>query len=33
MGEVAALVNARPLVPVATDPDMPEILTPATLLT
>lgn len=31
--EVAAIVNTRPLVPVPTDPDMPEILTPATLLT
>ena len=33
MAEVTALVNARPLGPVATDPEMPEILTPATLLT
>ena len=33
MAEVSAIVNARPLVPVSTDPDAPEILTPATLLT
>ena len=33
MAEVTAIVNARPLVPVPSDPDMPEILTPATLLT
>ncbi|XP_037609979.1 uncharacterized protein LOC119478948 [Sebastes umbrosus] len=33
MAEVAAIVNARPLVPVSTDPDSPFILTPATLLT
>ena len=33
MTEVTAIVNARPLVPVSTDPEMPEILTPATLLT
>ena len=33
MAEVVATVNARPLVPVTTDPDMPEILTPSTLLT
>ncbi|KAK0150328.1 hypothetical protein N1851_008573 [Merluccius polli] len=33
MAEVAAIINARPLVPVSTDPDEPFILTPATLLT
>ncbi|XP_067245167.1 uncharacterized protein [Chanodichthys erythropterus] len=33
MAEVTAIVNARPLVPVSTDPDAPFILTPATLLT
>ena len=33
MAEVKAIVNARPLVPVPTDPDMPEILTPSNLLT
>ena len=33
MAEVAAIVNARPLTPVPTDPGMPEVLTPATLLT
>ena len=33
MAEVAAIVNARPLVPVSSDPEVPEILTPATLLT
>nr|XP_020483745.2 uncharacterized protein LOC109978925 [Labrus bergylta] len=33
MAEVSAIVNARPLVPVSTDPDNPLILTPATLLT
>lgn len=33
MAEVTAIVNARPLVPVPTDPDMPEVLTPSTLLT
>ncbi|XP_033867815.3 uncharacterized protein LOC117407211 [Acipenser ruthenus] len=33
MAEVSAIVNARPLVPVSTDPDSPLILTPATLLT
>lgn len=30
---VSAIVNARPLVPVCTDPDSPLILIPATLLT
>lgn len=33
MAEVVAIINARPLVPVSTDPDDPCILTPATLLT
>lgn len=33
MAEVVAIINARPLVPVSTDPDHPFILTPATLLT
>lgn len=33
MAEVMAIINARPLVPVSTDPDSPEILTPALLLT
>ena len=33
MAEVAAIINARPLVPVSTDPDEPLLLTPATLLT
>lgn len=33
MAEVAAIMNARPIVPVSSDPDMPTILTPAMLLT
>ena len=33
MAEVTTIMNARPLVPVPTDPEVPEILTPATLLT
>ncbi|XP_036418652.1 uncharacterized protein LOC118802279 [Colossoma macropomum] len=33
MTEVSAIINARPLVPVSTDPDAPFILTPNTLLT
>ncbi len=33
MCEVTAIVNARPIVPVSTDPEAPLILTPATLLT
>ena len=33
MAEVSAIIDARPLVPVSTDPDSPEVLTPATLLT
>ncbi|XP_061878231.1 uncharacterized protein LOC133630642 [Entelurus aequoreus] len=30
---LGAIINARPLVPVSTDPDDPQILSPATLLT
>ena len=33
MAEVSAIVNTRPLVPVSSDPEVPEILTPETLLT
>ncbi|KAK2568829.1 hypothetical protein P5673_006874 [Acropora cervicornis] len=33
MAEVTAIVNARPVLPVPSDPEMPEILTPVTLLT
>nr|XP_055056164.1 uncharacterized protein LOC129440699 [Misgurnus anguillicaudatus] len=33
MAEVSAIVNARPLTPVSTDPNNPLILSPATLLT
>lgn len=33
MAEVMAIMNARPLVPISTDPDCPTILTPAMLLT
>ncbi|XP_063758693.1 uncharacterized protein LOC134877201 [Eleginops maclovinus] len=33
MAEVMAIMNARPLVAISTDPDMPMVLTPATLLT
>lgn len=33
MAEVAAIINARPLVPVSTDPDDPFILAPNALLT
>ncbi|XP_040908610.1 uncharacterized protein LOC121191510 [Toxotes jaculatrix] len=33
MAEVMAIMNARPLVPISTDPDNPAILTPAMLLT
>ncbi|XP_023265919.1 uncharacterized protein LOC111657824 [Seriola lalandi dorsalis] len=33
MAEVTAIINARPLVPVSTDPEAPLILTPSTLLT
>ncbi|XP_053391269.1 uncharacterized protein LOC128554075 [Mercenaria mercenaria] len=33
MAEVSAIVNSRPLVPVSYDNEVPEVLTPATLLT
>lgn len=33
MAEVAAIMNGRPLVPVSSDPQQPELLTPSTLLT
>ena len=33
MAEVSAIINSRPLVPVSTDPEEPELLSPATLLT
>ena len=33
MAEVSAIVNARPIVPVSSDPESPFILSPATLLT
>lgn len=33
MAEVAAIINARPLVPVTTDPEDSFILSPAALLT
>lgn len=33
MAEVMAIINARPLVPISTDPDCPAVLTPAMLLT
>lgn len=33
LAEVAAIMNARPLVPVSSDPDSPLVLTPAMLLT
>ena len=33
MAEVMAIMNARPLVPVSSDPDMPAVFTPAMLLT
>lgn len=33
MAEVSAIVNSRPLVPVSTDPDCTQILTPSSLLT
>ncbi|XP_071100525.1 uncharacterized protein [Haliotis cracherodii] len=33
MAEVCAIVNARPIVPISSDPESPGILTPSTLLT
>ncbi|XP_067279227.1 uncharacterized protein [Pseudorasbora parva] len=33
MAEVSAIINARPLIPVSSDPESPFILTPAVLLT
>ncbi|XP_075438936.1 uncharacterized protein LOC142481354 [Ascaphus truei] len=33
MAEISAIINARPLIPVSTDPESPSILTPAMLLT
>ena len=33
MAHVSAFINARPFIPVSNDPDVPEVLTPATLLT
>ncbi len=33
MAEVCAIINARPLLPVSTDPEEPFVLSPATLLT
>ncbi|XP_073713971.1 uncharacterized protein [Misgurnus anguillicaudatus] len=33
MAEVMAIINARPLLPVSTDPDMPTVFTPAMILT
>lgn len=33
MAEVMAIMNARPLVPISYDVDIPEMLSPATLLT
>ena len=33
MAEVSAFINARPFIPVSHDPDVPEVLTPVTLLT
>ena len=33
MAEVCAIVSSRPVVPVSTDPDDPQLLSPATLLT
>lgn len=33
MSEFMAIMNARPLVPVSSNPDVPSVLTPAMLLT
>ena len=33
MVEVPAIINNRPLVPISTDPSVPELLTPASILT
>ena len=33
LAEACAIVNSRPIVPVSTDPEDPEVLSPATLLT
>ncbi|XP_039610033.1 uncharacterized protein LOC120529882 [Polypterus senegalus] len=33
MAEIIAIINARPLVPVSTDPEHPNVLTPSMLLT
>ena len=33
MAEISAIVNARPIVPVSYDPDVPDILSPSVLLT
>lgn len=33
IAEVTAIMNARPIVPVSSDPDMPTVFTPAMLLT
>ena len=30
--EVSAIINARPLVPVSTDPELPEVLSPSLLI-
>lgn len=32
IGEVTAIMNARPIVPVSSDPDMPMVLTPVCCL-
>ncbi|XP_060571866.1 uncharacterized protein LOC132730037 [Ruditapes philippinarum] len=33
MAEVSAIINSRPIVPVSNDPDIPEVLSPSSLLT